>query len=132
MINYNDAEKALEYLKSTDELNKKHAVRDAEGTIEYISVTGNNGRPMQAYKKIVGEGKEGSDYELDLVKLRKKYKETLDQADEKQKAYREHLNNIVPENDLKLLMIDLDIVPNGLHPKAMDGCIHFIKDDVSI
>jgi len=116
-----------EFWQKLDELNKKHAEMDESGTVIYTTVPV-NGEMKKAYKKVIGEGNPTSTYSKEVDKLKKEYKADIDKFDAAIKAYNEHLDTEVPDGDYRKFMIDLEIVPTGLSPRGMDGCLPFIKE----
>jgi len=122
-----------EFWKKLDELNTKYAEVDETGTVVY-STAMVNGEPRKAYKKVIGEGNPDSKYTKEVEKLREKHKKAIDAYEEAIRRYNTMLDNELEEDGCdkgtyRKHMIDLDIVPAGLHPKAMDGCLPFIKDE---
>lgn len=115
------------YRREVDKLNEFHALRNEEGDIEYVNMPGPGGNPRKAFKKIIGEHNPESEYEKTLAKIDKKYADAIKLHEQKIESYEKMLDNDIPEGELRLFMIDLDIVPDGLNPKAMDGCLAFIK-----
>ena len=121
------SEKIEEYWRKLDEINKKHAETDESGTVLYTTITV-DGQPRKAYKKVVGEGNPDSKYTKETEKLKKEFQADIDKYEKQVKAYNEMLDNELPEGELRVHWIDLEIVPAGLNQKGMDGCLPFIKD----
>jgi hypothetical protein len=121
------SEKIQEFWQKLDEINKKHAETDESGTVLYTSVT-MDGQHRKAYKKVIGEGNPESKYTKEVDKLKEKYKSEIDEYEANVKKYNAMLDEKLPDGELRMHFIDLDIVPAGLNPKAMDGCLPFIKD----
>lgn len=119
-----------EYRKEVEKINQKHALKDEDGSVQYTNVPMPNGMQRRAFKKIVGEGNPNSDYEKEITELESRYDEQIREHEAKIKKYDEMLESEIPDGDLRLFMIDLDIVPDGLHPRAMDGVLPFIKEVV--
>lgn len=122
------SEKIEEYWKKFDELNKKFAEKDDTGTVIYTTIPV-GGQQRKAFKKVIGEGNPNSNYEHECDALKDEYKNDIDIQESKNKKYNEMLDVVVPKDEFRLHMIDIDIVPNGIHPLAMDGIIWFIKED---
>ena len=120
-----------EYRKEIEKINLKYALRGEDGSVEYTNVPMPNGMQRRAFKKIIGEGNPMSPYEMEVTELEKKYDQQISEHEAKIKKYDELLDSEIPDGDLRLFMIDLDIVPDGLHPRAMDGIIPFIKEVVT-
>ena len=116
-----------EFWRKLDEINKAHAETDESGTVQYTNIQ-IDGQIKKAYKKVVGEGNPDSKYTKAVDKLREKYKAQIEQYEDQVKAYNKILDDEVPDDDFRKFMIDLDIVPAGLNPRAMDGCFPFIKE----
>jgi hypothetical protein len=119
-----------EYRKEIEKINLKHSLKDEDGSVQYTNIPMPNGMQRRAFKKIVGEGNPESEYEKEVAKLEKKFDKQISEHEAKIKKYEEMLDSDIPDGDLRLFMIDLDIVPDGLHPKAMDGIMPFIKEEV--
>jgi predicted AlkP superfamily phosphohydrolase/phosphomutase len=119
-----------EYRKEIEKINLKHSLKDEDGSVQYTNVPMPNGMQRRAFKKIVGEGNPDSEYEKEVAKLEKKFDKQISEHEARIKKYEEMLDSDIPADDLRLFMIDLDIVPDGLHPRAMDGIIPFIKEEV--
>lgn len=117
-----------EYWEELDKLNTKYAEIDDTGTVIYVTVDLGGGQSQRGFKKVIGEGNPLSKYSQELEKLKKSHKAALDAHEAKMKAYNEMLDDELPEGEYRKFMIDLDIVPAGLHQKAMDGCYPFIKE----
>ena len=121
------SEKMLEFWQKLDDINKKYAETDDKGTVLYATIT-LDGQNKRAYKKVIGEGNPTSLYTKEVDKLKEKYKGEIDKYEADVKSYNEMLDNEVPDGDYRKFWIDFDIVPAGLNPKAMDGCLPFIKE----
>ena len=115
------------YRNEVDKLNEVHAFRNEEGEIEYVNVPGPGGQQRRAFKKIVGQNNPESDYEKSIARIEKKYAIAIKNHEEKIASYEKMLDNDITEGELRLFMIDLDIVPDGINPKAMDGLLPFIR-----
>ena len=116
-----------EFWRKFDETNKKHAETDESGTVQYTTIQ-LDGQEKKAFKKVIGEGNPESKYSKELAKLRDEYKDQLEKYEGQIKSYNKMLDEEVPADDFRKFMIDLEIVPAGLNPKAMDGCLPFIKE----
>lgn len=115
-----------EYRKEIEKINLKYALRDDDGSVQYTNIPMPNGMQRRAFKKIVGEGNPTSFYEQEVTELEKRFDADIKDHEGKIRKYEELLDTEIPDDDLRLFMIDLDIIPDGLHPKAMDAIIHFI------
>lgn len=122
------SEKIQEYWKELDDINRKYAEIDESGTVIYTT-TVIDGQTRKAYKKVIGEGNPESKYTKDVDKLKEKYKEDIDVYETSIKKYNTMLDEEPPKDELRLHMIDIDIVPAGLSQRAMDGCLLFIRDN---
>lgn len=116
-----------EFWQKLDEINKKYADRDESGTVQYTAVNV-GGEVKKAYKKVIGEGNPDSAYTKEVDDLRKKYQGEIDKYDAGIKRYNEMLDIEVPDGDLRVFMIDFNIIPKGLNPRAMDGCLYFTRE----
>lgn len=115
------------YLKAMEELNRKYAERDKNGIL-YVY----NGKE-QMYKRIMGEGIEGSDYEKEYEIIRKIYDKYISDQKLMSDKYMELLKAEVEDSQLNFIMVERSAVPDGLHPAGMDGCFPFIKKpDVAV
>ena len=121
-------EAITEYRKELDTITKEFAEKDADGTIAYLTIKDNSGSEQKAYKKVIGEGNASSAYSKKVEKLKDKYKSDLDEYEARIKSFNTLLETEVPEDEYRKFMIDIEIVPKGLHPLAMDGCYPFIKE----
>lgn len=116
-----------DYLKALDEINRKYAVKDSDGTISFVTISTGKG-VQRGYKKLVGEGNPDSPYEKDIKALKDKYKKEISEQEAKEKIYETRLDEEIPADDYRIFFIDHDIIPDGLHPVGMEGCLHFIKE----
>lgn len=112
------------YKEEADKLNEKYAEKDMDGTVGYVN------HPVygRAYRKIVGEGNPNSDHGKDMITLEEKYKKEIKEQKEKIKIYENHLAEEVTGDDYRWRMIDEEIIPAGLHPQGMSGCLEFINN----
>ena len=123
-------EHSTEYEKYIEELgvvNRKFALKEEDGTIAYVSYIDRILGPQRGFKKIVGEGNPESDYEIAIDKLNKKFSEAIKDQKVRDKKYEDYLKQEVPKNEYKSFMIKIDLIPDGLHPVGMEGCMHFIN-----
>lgn len=121
------SEEIEEFWKKLDEINKKHAETDETGTVQYITAQ-IDGVMKKAYKKVIGEGNPESKYTKEVDKLKLKYQDAVDKYEGKIKNYNKMLDEELPEGDYRIFWIDFEIVPAGLNPRGMDGCLPFIKE----
>jgi phenylalanyl-tRNA synthetase alpha subunit len=121
------SEKIEEFWRKVNEINMKYAEADESGNIQYIN-TQIEGQLRQAFKKIIGMENPNSDYSKEINNLKKEYQEEIDNYDQQIKNYNTMLEKEISKEDFHMFMIDLEIVPKGLHPKAMDGCFPFINE----
>lgn len=124
------SDEMVKYWEKLDEINKKFAETDESGTVLYTNISV-EGQTRKAYKKVVGEGNPDSKYTKEIEKLKEKFRADLDKYEAAIKKYNELLEEEVEEfktGEKRFHMIDLEIVPSGLNPLAMDGCLPFIKD----
>jgi hypothetical protein len=117
-------EELTEYRKAIEKINQEFAEKDLDGTVGYTF----DPKYGRMYRKIVGIGNPESAYSRKIEKLKEKYKNAIDEHEKKVKSYTDLLKEDVPEDEYRKHMIDLDIVPNGLNPVGMSGCLEFIKD----
>lgn len=118
--------KFLEYQKKLDEINRKFALKEEDGTIAFVTITSSKG-VQRGFKKLVGEGNPDSDYEKALAKLKIEFKPFIEEQEQKDTKYEEHLQKEVPESEYSPFVIDKSLIPDGLHPVGMEGVLHFIK-----
>jgi hypothetical protein len=116
-----------EYRKELDKINLKYAQKDPDGTVGYVMLNSHGGS-VRAYRKIVGDGNPDSEHGKEIAALKVEYSAVIKEFEAKTKTYEELLNKDIPEDDFRKLIIDLEIVPAGLHPDAMSGCLEFIKE----
>jgi hypothetical protein len=121
------SENYKEYQRELDELNREFALKEEDGTIAFVTIPTPKG-VQRGFKKLVGEGNSESKYEKALAALKEKYKEDIKEQEQRQKTYEAHLQKEVPPEDYRVFFIDADIIPDGLHPVGMEGCMPFIKE----
>ena len=92
----------------------------------YITLN-SHGSSIRSYRKIIGEGNPDSEYGKTITELKQRYKEDLKLYDEKMKTYRALLDKELPAEEYHKHMIDIELVPAGLHPLGMDGGLECIK-----
>jgi hypothetical protein len=114
----------VKYREKIGKINLQYAERDSDGSVGYLSdpVYG------RVYRKIVGDGNPTSDHGKAMEKLEEEYAVVIDEHKGKVKAYEAMLKEDLPEGEFRKHMIDLEIVPAGLNPEAMRGCLEFIKE----
>jgi len=115
------------FWKDLDEINKNYAEVDDTGTVLYVNVQF-DGRAQKGYKKVIGEGNPDSPYTKEVNELKAKNQDEIDKYEASVKQYNTMLDEEVPEEDYRKFMIDFSIVPKGLHPRAMDGCLVFVRE----
>ena len=125
MIKPDDA--YVKYQEELDVINRKYAIKDPDGTISFVTIQTKQG-VQRGYKKLVGEGNPESDFEKDIKKLKEKYKKEIEEQEAKEKIYDKRLEEEIPEDDYRIFFIDADIIPDGLHPVGMEGCLHFTRE----
>ena len=57
----------------------------------------------------------------------KPIKRGIEEQEQKDTKYEEHLQKEVPESEYSPFVIDKSLIPDGLHPVGMEGVLHFIK-----
>ena len=117
----------VKFRDESDALNQEFAERDPDGTVGYINLT-SHGSTVRAYRKIIGDGNSGSDHGKRLNELKEMYKADLEKHEVKIKTYNMLLDTELPEEEYRRHMIDLEIIPAGLHPLGMSGCLEFIRE----
>jgi hypothetical protein len=116
-----------DFWRKLDEINKKHAETDDSGTVQYTTIS-LDGQTKKAYKKVIGEGNPTSKYTKEVNELKKKFQDDIDKYEANIKNYNKMLDEEVPEGDYRIFWIDFEIIPAGLNPRAMDGCLPFTKE----
>lgn len=113
------------YREETDKINLEFAEKDPDGTVGYVS------HPLygRAYRKIVGDGNPKSEHGKKIAALKEKYAKEIKEHEAKLKTYNDLCETDLPEDEFRKHMIDFEIVPDGLHPAGMSGCLAFIKDE---
>ncbi len=118
------SDEIIKYREEVDKINQEFAEKDPDGTVGYIF----DAQFGRMYRKVIGNGNPLSPYSKKIEALKKTYKKDIDEHEKKEKAYKQLLKEELPEEEYRKYMIDLDIVPAGLHPLGMSGCLEFIKD----
>lgn len=57
------------------------------------------------------------------------YAKAIKEHEGKIKIYEKHLNEEVSGDDNRWRTVSEDLIPKGLHPKGMDGCLSFIIEN---
>ena len=114
----------LFYQKELDRINLRYAEKDQDGTVGYV-IHPTFGR---AFRKIVGDGNASSPYMKEVASLKETFSEEIARQEAKNRTYKDLLKMDLPAEEFQPLKIDLEIVPAGLHPLGMQGCISFIKE----
>lgn len=119
-------EEHKKFIDEREELLKEYSKKDEDGNPVIHQTPG----PMGQMKKgflIPNVTDKSSDFNVQLEKLQKKHKKTIDEQAEKEKKYQEYLEN--EADDFEPIMVDWKLVPDGLSQQAMDGVFFMIKPE---
>ena len=102
----------IKYQEELDVVNRKHALKEADGTIAFVTINTPQGI-QRGFKKLIGEGNPESVYEKDLSALKARHKEAIKEQEAKERAYEDRLDAEIPADDYRIFFIDADIIPDG-------------------